>query len=50
LYLGRAADWAEFCVQDLHMSKDSANRMIRNLEEFGSTYFILAQITQVSPD
>ena len=49
LYLGRADDWSEFCVQDLHMSKDSANRMIRNLEEFGPNYFVLAQITQVSP-
>jgi hypothetical protein len=49
LYLERAADWAEFCAQDLHMSKDSANRMIRNLEEFGPTYFVLAQLTQVSP-
>lgn len=49
LYLGRAADWAEFCAQDLHMSKDSANRMIRNLEEFGPNYFVIAQLTQVSP-
>jgi hypothetical protein len=49
LYLGRAADWAEFCVRDLHMSKDSANRLIRNLEEFGPNYFVLAQLTQVSP-
>jgi hypothetical protein len=49
LYLGRAADWPEFCVRDLHMSKDSANRMIRNLEEFGPNYFVLAQLTQVSP-
>jgi hypothetical protein len=49
LYLGRATDWPEFCAQELHMSKDSANRLIRNLEEFGPSYFVLAQLTQVSP-
>jgi hypothetical protein len=49
LYLGRAPDWSSFCVNDLHMSKDTANRMIRCLEEFGPNYFVLAQLTQVSP-
>jgi hypothetical protein len=49
LYLGRASGWEEFCVKDLHISKGTANRMIRCLEEFGPTYFVLSELTEISP-
>jgi hypothetical protein len=50
LYLGRAADWPEFCIKDMHTTKDTANRLIRYLDEFGPSYFMLAAITKVSPE
>jgi hypothetical protein len=49
LYLEHAADWDEFCTKFLHTSKASANRIIRQLEEFGPAYFEVAQITRISP-
>jgi hypothetical protein len=48
-YLNHAKDWEEFCPTYLHMSKDSANRVIRYLEEFGPQYFEIAQLTRISP-
>ncbi len=41
--------WDEFCERHLHTSKDSANRVIRYLEEFGPSYFEVAQLTRISP-
>lgn len=49
LYLGHADGWEEFCTKFLHTTKDTANRVIRYLEEFGPTYFEVAQLTPVSP-
>src|SRR5215471_8340788 len=48
LYLKRAKDWDEFCQKFLHMSKSNANRILRLLDEFGSAFFYIAQITRVS--
>jgi hypothetical protein len=48
-YLEVAADWREFTPKYLQMSHDSADRIIRNLEEFGPTYFEVAQFTRISP-
>ena len=50
LYLSRAATWEEFCPQFLGLSKTHANRIIRYLEEFGSDYFEIAQLTRVTPE
>jgi hypothetical protein len=50
LYLARAADWGEFCDRYLSISKRNADRLIRNLEEFGPAYFHLSQLTRISPD
>jgi hypothetical protein len=50
LYLARAADWGEFCDRYLSMSKRSADRLIRYLDEFGPAYFQLSQLTRISPD
>src|SRR5581483_12460968 len=49
LYLNHSKDWDDFCASHLHMTKDSANRVIRYLEEFGPTYFEVAQMTRISP-
>jgi hypothetical protein len=48
LWVGHAADWSEFCVKRLHTSKENANRIIRQLDEFGPTYFEIAQMTPIS--
>jgi hypothetical protein len=49
LYLAHAADWGEFCTRFLHTSKESANRIIYYLEQFGPTYFEVSQFTRISP-
>jgi len=49
LYVGHAENWDDFCTKFLNTTKDSANRVIRNLQEFGPSYFEVAQITRISP-
>jgi hypothetical protein len=49
LYLNHSKDWDEFCSQFLHICKSNANRLIRLLEEFGPSYFEVAQLTRISP-
>jgi len=48
LYLSKAPEWGEFCENELHMSKSSANRLIGALEKFGAEYFQIAQVTKIS--
>ena len=48
LYLTRAETWIDFCPKYLGLSSRQANRIIRNLEEFGPAYFELAQLTRIS--
>jgi hypothetical protein len=50
LYLSRAETWEEFCPKFLGLSKTHANRIIRNLEEFGPDYFEVAQLTRITPE
>jgi hypothetical protein len=50
LYLSRAETWEAFCPQYLGLSKTHANRIIRNLEEFGPDYFEVAQLTRITPE
>jgi len=50
LYLSRAETWEEFCPKYLGLSKTHANRIIRNLEEFGPDYFEVAQLTRITPE
>src|SRR4051794_5108716 len=50
LYLNHASDWGAFCTEFLHMSRESADRLIRYLIEFGPTYFEVAQLTRISPE
>jgi hypothetical protein len=49
LYLNHSKDWGEFCQRHLHISRENADRIIRLLEEFGPTYFEVAQLTRISP-
>jgi len=49
LYVGQASGWDEFCTKFLHISKQSANRLIHYLNEFGPGYFEVAQLTRISP-
>lgn len=49
MYVGHAKDWGEFCTTHFHTGKENANRIIRLLEEFGPTYFEVAQLTRISP-
>jgi hypothetical protein len=49
VYLELCPDWESFCATHLHMSDDTANRQIRLLENYGPTYFDIAQLTRISP-
>jgi hypothetical protein len=50
LHLSRAATWEEFCPNQLGLSGAQANRIIRNLEEFGPDYIEVAQLTRTTPE
>jgi hypothetical protein len=49
LYRSRATSWNGFCPKFLGMTSRHANRIIRHLEEFGASYFELAQLTRITP-
>jgi hypothetical protein len=49
LYLNHSKDWDAFCVDYLHTTKETANRVIRYLDEFGPAYFEVSQLTRISP-
>ena len=41
--------WERFCSERAGISRAQADRLIRQLEEFGPNYFRLAEMTEVSP-
>lgn len=43
-------DWEGFCPRYLGKSRQQVDLAIKNLDEFGSVYFNLAEVVQVSPD
>src|SRR5262249_14256959 len=45
-----ALDWSEFCQKYVGVSSSYANRLIRQLEEFGPNYFDLSRIMRISPE
>jgi hypothetical protein len=49
-YLKCTANWREFCTKYLKISGSEADRIIRLWEEFGATYFELAQLMRISPE
>src|SRR4029077_11908484 len=48
LYRAKEIDWTEFCQQYVGVSRSYADRLIRQLEEFGPNYFHLSQIVRIS--
>jgi hypothetical protein len=49
-YLKCAPNWREFCTRYLKISGSEADRIIRLWEEFGASYFELAQLIRISPE
>jgi hypothetical protein len=49
-YLTLERSWERFCQQHLGISRAWADRIIGYLEEFGATYFMLAQATGITPE
>jgi hypothetical protein len=50
LYLSFTSRWDEFCEFHLRISRSEADRLIRLLDELGETYFLLSQLTRISPE
>ena len=50
LYQAKDLDWAGFCKQYAGISRAYADRLIRQLEDFGPSYFNLSQIVRISAD
>jgi hypothetical protein len=46
-YLALGMNWEEFCKQKIGISRQTAERLIRNLEEFGPKYFELAAVLRI---
>jgi len=50
LYKSRCEEWGEFCRKHVGLSGPQATRLIDILEEFGTAYFDLAELTPITPD
>lgn len=50
MYKAKGLDWAGFCRQYAGIAKSHADRLIRELDEFGPNYFQLTRITRISAD
>jgi hypothetical protein len=46
-YKSVAADWEQFCPRYLGLSRSHADKLIHQLEEFGTAYFELSQIVRI---
>ena len=42
--------WEEFCIGHVGVSRSYADRLIQHLEEFGTNYFRLAEVMQISAE
>jgi hypothetical protein len=42
--------WEQFCEERLGITCPTANKIVRQLEEFGPEFFTLAQLTRVTPE
>lgn len=42
--------WEQFCEERLGITNVTANKIVRQLEEFGPEFFTLAQLTRVTPE
>jgi len=41
--------WDQFCTEHLGINRATADRVIRQLDEFGPEFFTLAQLTHITP-
>src|SRR4051794_30815992 len=49
-YLEYDPSWEQFCIKRLGVSRRQIDRMLRLLDEFGTVYFLVAQLTHVTPE
>jgi hypothetical protein len=49
-YKSMGLTWEECCKQRAGIHRSSAEAIIRNLDEFGPDYFVIAQVTRISAD
>jgi hypothetical protein len=49
-YRALGMSWAEFCKQRIGTTRQTADQVIKRLEEFGPQYFRLAQATGIKPE
>jgi hypothetical protein len=42
--------WDQVCKQHLGISRPAADKIIHQIEEFGPEYFVLSQVTGITPD
>lgn len=49
-YLEIGMSWEQFCKEKIGISRQTAERVIRNLEEFGPKYFELAAVLRIPAD
>jgi hypothetical protein len=50
LYEKLELTWEEFCKEYAGISRENADRLIRQHEEFGDAYFRLSEIARISPE
>jgi hypothetical protein len=50
LYRAKGVDWSEFCKQYVGFTRAYSDRLIRQLEDFGPSYYNLSQIVRISAD
>jgi hypothetical protein len=49
-YRALGMNWSDFCAKRLGISRPSADKVIRQLDEFGPAFFALSQVTHITPD
>jgi hypothetical protein len=50
VYLHQSSCWRDFCSRQLGIDGRNADKIVHLWEDFGATYFELAQLTLISPD
>jgi len=50
LYRAKGVGWTGFCKEYVGITRAYADRLIRQLEEFGPNYFHLSQVARISPE
>jgi len=50
LHAAKGVDWTDFCKEYAGITRAYADRLIRQLEDFGPNYFNLSQIVRISAD